>query len=65
MEPNPSPNPEYWRKSANIGIHLAYTYNKDIFKKTRTKTSIRYAKENDREKTERRRERERKVGGEI
>ena len=31
---------------------------------TRTKTSIRYAKENDREKTERR-ERERKVEGEI
>ena len=29
------------------------------------KTSIRYAKENDREKTERRRERERKVEGEI
>ena len=28
---------------------------------TRTKTSIRYAKENDREKTERRRERERKL----
>ena len=33
--------------------------------KTRTKTSIRYAKENDREKRERRRERERKVEGEI
>ena len=31
----------------------------------RTKTSIRYAKENDREKTERRRERERKEEGEI
>ena len=29
---------------------------------TGTKTSIRYAKENDREKTERRREKERKVG---
>ena len=29
-----------------------------------TKTSIRYAKENDREKRERRRERERKVEGE-
>ena len=28
--------------------------------KTRTKTSIRYAKENDREKREKRRERERK-----
>ena len=36
-----------------------------IVKKTRTKTSIRYAKENDREKRERRRERERKVEGEI
>ena len=34
-------------------------------KKTRTKTSIRYAKEHDRDKTERRREKERKVGGEI
>ena len=33
--------------------------------KTRTKTYIRYDKENDREKTERRRERERKVEGEI
>ena len=32
---------------------------------TRTKTSIRYAKENDREKTGRRRERDRKVEGEI
>ena len=32
---------------------------------TRTKTSIRYAKENDREKRERRKERERKVKGEI
>ena len=29
------------------------------------KTSITYAKENDKEKTERRRERERKVEGEI
>ena len=34
-------------------------------KLTRTKTSIRYAKENDREKRERWRERERKVEGEI
>jgi hypothetical protein len=33
--------------------------------KTRTKTSIRYAKENDREKREIRREKERKVEGEI
>ena len=32
---------------------------------TRTKTSIRYAKENDKEKRERRKERERKVEGEI
>ena len=32
---------------------------------TRTKTSIRYAKENDREKRERRKEGERKVKGEI
>ena len=36
-----------------------------LVKKTRTKTSIRYAKENDRQKTERRRERVRKVEGEI
>ena len=35
------------------------------YKGTRTKTSIRYAKENDREKRERRRARERKVEGEI
>jgi hypothetical protein len=34
-------------------------------KKTRTKTSIRYAIENDREKRERRKERERKVKGVI
>ena len=33
--------------------------------KTRTKTSIRYAKENDRKKRERRKERERKVEGDI
>ena len=32
---------------------------------TRMKTSNRYAKDNDREKSERRRERERKVDGEI
>ena len=36
-----------------------------MYPKTRTKMSIRYAKENDREKRERRRERERKVEGEI
>jgi hypothetical protein len=34
------------------------------FRETRTKTSIRYAKENDKEKRERRKERERKVEGE-
>ena len=32
---------------------------------TRTKTSIRYAKENDRKKRKKRKERERKVEGEI
>ena len=32
---------------------------------TRTKTSIRYAKENDKEKRGRRKERERKVEGKI
>ena len=36
----------------------------EILKVTRTKASIRYAKENDREKRERRRERERKIEGE-
>jgi hypothetical protein len=36
-----------------------------ILLKTRTKTSIRYAKENDREKRERRKERESNVKGEI
>ena len=35
-----------------------------ILRTTRTKTSIRYAKENDRDKRERRREKERKVEGE-
>ena len=35
------------------------------FKKTRTQTSIRYAKENDREKKLKRRERERKIEGKI
>ena len=34
-------------------------------KLTRMKTSIRYAKENDKEKRERRKERERKVEGKI
>ena len=52
-------------------IDLVILYNTCPFKrslnlqvglKTRTKRSIRYAKENDREKRERRRERERKVG---
>ena len=38
---------------------------RQIMRETRTKTSIRYAKENDREKRERRKERERKVKGEI
>ena len=36
-----------------------------MYKETRTKTSIRYAKENNREKREKRSERERKVEGEI
>ena len=36
-----------------------------IFDVRRTKTSIIYAKENDRKKRERRNERERKVEGEI
>ena len=36
-----------------------------VIKKTRTKTSIRYAKENDKTKRERRKVRERKVEGKI
>ena len=36
-----------------------------IIEQTRTKTSIGYTKENDREKRERKGERERKVEGEI
>ena len=36
-----------------------------FYYETRTKTSIRDTKENDREKIERRRERERKIKGEI
>ena len=42
---------------------IIYVYlRKSVFLKiTRTKTSIRYTKENDREKRERRKERERKV----
>jgi hypothetical protein len=51
-------------------IHITSTsginqLKKENCKKIRTKTSIRYAKENDREKRERRRKRERKVEGEI
>ena len=36
-----------------------------IYSETRTKTSIRYAKENDKKKREGRKERERKIEGEI
>jgi hypothetical protein len=46
-------------------IDNSLTGNHSKNKITKTKTSIRYAKENDREKRERRRERERKVEGEI
>ena len=46
--------------SSAAGLNLHHVY--DI---TRTKTSIRYAKENDKEKRERRKERERKVEGKI
>ena len=45
-------------------VGICYTCNGNTLV-TRTKTSIRYAKENDREKRERRKERERKVNGEI
>ena len=37
----------------------------NVYRKTRTKTFITYAKEYDREKRERRKERERKVEGDI
>ena len=51
-----------------IGSYI-FLENTKVHIKTRTKTFIRYAKENDREKRERRRERrrerERKVEGEI
>ena len=49
-----------------IYTHYTFTeFRTNYFNITRTKTSIRYAKENDREKTEKRRERERKGEGEI
>ena len=48
-------NPEF-DETINVEVHG---------RTTRTKTSIRYAIENDREKKERRKERERKVVGEI
>ena len=42
-----------------------YKYHVSVLYETRTKTSIKYAKENDKEEWERRKERERKVEGEI
>ena len=53
-----------YKKGNQKAITDFLKYTVDDFK-TRTKTSIRYAKENDREKRERRKERERKVKGEI
>ena len=44
---------------------LIFKKNLVFYRITRTNTSIRYAKENDREKREREKERERKVEGEI
>ena len=52
-------------KILSAPLLICFVLMKAIIIKTRTKTSIRYAKENDRDKTERRRERERKVEGEI
>ena len=52
-------------KTSIIILFLLNQYIVHRITKTRTKTSIRYAKENDREKRERRKERERKVKGEI
>ena len=49
----------------NFSLTISWSCSANQVKGTRTKTSIRYAKENDREKRERRRERERKVQGEI
>jgi len=59
---------EHWKKMFFFRIRIPTLYSICLifnYYKTRTKTSIRYAKENDREKRERRRERERKVEGEI
>ena len=44
---------------------IRYTRLALQFYKKRTKTSIRYAKENDKEKRERRKEREKKLEGKI
>ena len=49
----------------NIQKIVDNTLMRGFYAITRTKTSIRYAKENDREKRERRKERERKVKGDI
>ena len=45
--------------------YLCFYISSMYLPKTRTKTSIRYAKENDKEKRERRKERERKIEGKI
>ena len=46
--------------------NVSQGYNKvQLYLITRTKTSIRYAKENDKKKREGRKEREKKVEGEI
>ena len=44
---------------------MVYLIKRVLLILTRTKTSIRYAKENDKEKREGRKERERKVEGDI
>ena len=54
-----------WKKAKSSYLHNLQASKLCILITTRTKTSIRYAKENDREKRERRKERERKVKGEI
>ena len=49
---------------SGLFFYLAYRLD-SLFRITRTKMSIRYAKENDREKREKEREREKKLEGEI
>ena len=58
-------HPYHDRKWVLFELYIREVRERFDVLETRTKTSIRYAKEYDREKRERRRERERKVEGEI